>query len=110
MFLTSFGVLLDFTPKLLDREVIKLFETGGVKTPEGRQWGYLMCFGATTLRVCGFALSNYTEYVHSFELPLLQTESFTTRLAKKLPGKLSLARSSENQTGANALRQASSNL
>jgi hypothetical protein len=53
--------MLDFTPKLLDREVIRLFETGGVKMPEGRQWGYLMVFGATALRLCGFVIQNYTE-------------------------------------------------
>lgn len=59
--LTAVLVMLDFTPKLLDREVIRLFENGGVKTPDGRQWGYLMVFGATALRLCGFVIQNYTE-------------------------------------------------
>jgi hypothetical protein len=63
MFLTLIAVLLDLTPKLMDREIIRLFETGEISSSKGRHWGYLMCFGAAGLRLMSFIMSNYSEYV-----------------------------------------------
>lgn len=63
MFLTGFLELLDLAPKVMDREIIRLFETGDVKTSQGQRWGYLMCFGSTGLRLMRFVITNYTEYV-----------------------------------------------
>jgi hypothetical protein len=59
--LTALCAFLEFLPKMLDRQIILLFESGEIKTPEGQQWGYLMVFGATGLRITSFVISNYTE-------------------------------------------------
>ncbi|KAJ9096061.1 hypothetical protein QFC21_005426 [Naganishia friedmannii] len=66
--LTALYTFLEFLPKMLDREIILLFETGDIKTPEGKQWGYLMVFGATSLRIASFVVSNYTDFLENYQL------------------------------------------
>lgn len=61
MFLTGISELLDLIPKIMDREIIRLFETGAIKTSKGQRWGYLMCFGAAGLRLMSFIITNYSE-------------------------------------------------
>lgn len=61
MFLTFIIVLLELVPRMMDREVIKLFENGGIQSSEGRHWGYIMCFGAGGLRLMSFIVTNYSE-------------------------------------------------
>ncbi|KAJ9119028.1 hypothetical protein QFC22_003518 [Naganishia vaughanmartiniae] len=68
MILTAIATGLQFLPLLMDRQIIVLFEDGSIKTPEGRQWGYLMCFGASGLRIASFVVSNYTDFLENYLL------------------------------------------
>jgi hypothetical protein len=61
MVLTAVATGLQFIPLLMDRQIIMIFEDGSIKTPEGKQWGYLMCFGGAGLRIASFVVSNYIE-------------------------------------------------
>jgi hypothetical protein len=117
MFLTLVAVLLDLAPKLMDRQIIRLFETGEISSAKGRHWGYLMCFGAAGLRLMSFIMSNYSEYVTVIYLlaptstpsmPLIYLRCdfvlscYVFQLSRKLPS----PRSSQNENRADAVFQA----